>query len=651
MSVATFHEAVAVALPPSIDPRRHPPDDAFLRLLPRRDGASVALPDGLTYVFIVFVNRSGSTYLAELLASTGFFNVGKEALNPEAAVLACNLHGWGSLSAYFAETAAREARNGYFVAKATIGQLAVLDWHGLLPRILPSCRFLVIERMDKLAQAISWSIANQTGQFVSLDGQRGPLAAVYDGEAVRRDLARVVDQHAEIGLFMALNGLTPFHLSYETLTAEPSIAGALACQYLGQPHLTCNAGLIRLARQATSMNDDWRARFLAERDRLKVASPSPSATPRATRYQPASLAELAALPVEPGGVPRVRRRQHLPPAALTIPKLAFGDSDLPRGATDADAVAGGRVTFPAMPAWVLRDAVVHGKQGIVTLGAHVVTESLRQVSLSAIPGAAWDADGALSLPERRPMAPIGTGCHLLTGELENYLSWLLAVLGRFSSAVLAMSGAEAPILLLPPLDVFWKWESLGLVVADDVPRLSVSPSEQVAVRRLLYVPDLGDGGDTPHPAALPLFDAVRHLAIGDPVASWRPNRRLFVARGQIGDAGLSNEPAVFERLQRAGFARVVPAELSVIEQARLFAEASHIVAVHGAELANVAFCHPGARLCEVRPPGVADWRIRRLAALRGVPYGCLIGRAGEPAAGWTLDPARLDALLADAAFR
>jgi capsular polysaccharide biosynthesis protein len=119
---------------------------------------------------------------------------------------------------------------------------------------------------------------------------------------------------------------------------------------------------------------------------------------------------------------------------------------------------------------------------------------------------------------------------------------------------------------------------------------------------------------------------------------------------------LANEPAVIARLAAAGFEIVQLSPLSVAEQIRIFAEASHIISPHGAGLTNIGFCQPGAALCELHMDRYVHWTFRRLAALRGVRYGCLVGQTATEQAGWvhgnswTIELAALEAVLADARF-
>ena len=50
-----------------------------------------------------------------------------------------------------------------------------------------------------------------------------------------------------------------------------------------------------------------------------------------------------------------------------------------------------------------------------------------------------------------------------------------------------------------------------------------------------------------------------------------------------------------------------PGRMGLDDQVAAFAAASHVVAVHGAALANLVFCPPGAHVLEIFPVGQGTW--------------------------------------------
>ena len=110
-----------------------------------------------------------------------------------------------------------------------------------------------------------------------------------------------------------------------------------------------------------------------------------------------------------------------------------------------------------------------------------------------------------------------------------------------------------------------------------------------------------------------------------------PGRHLYLTRGTArNNRMVLNESEVLRLLEPLGFACVDAGELSVADQVRTFAEADVIVAPHGAALANLVFCSPGATLIEIFPAMsfVADyWKMA--SGVPGLEYRYLTG-AGAP---------------------
>lgn len=99
-----------------------------------------------------------------------------------------------------------------------------------------------------------------------------------------------------------------------------------------------------------------------------------------------------------------------------------------------------------------------------------------------------------------------------------------------------------------------------------------------------------------------------------------PHRRLYVSRGEAGVRRLLNEEDILAMLESAGYEVVHPERLSVGEQASLFAEASHVVGVHGAGLTNMVFMAPGTRVFEIVAPYRRPAFYEHLARLLGVGH-------------------------------
>jgi Glycosyltransferase 61 len=392
-------------------------------------------------------------------------------------------------------------------------------------------------------------------------------------------------------------------------------------------------------------------------------APSPLPT---RRYRRASLGDICADSAGRADIrSSVEPQQFLAPSALDVPRLQYGTTDMGKPGIELQQNLGdpGGSTLSRStptPAFLLRDAMVHLKYGVITLGDRVVEESLYHFPIHLVPGAAWDGERHLQLPELPLSASQQTAYHLLACNQDNYFHWLIDLVARFriseyQALELDARTLEIPKLLLPPLDTAWKSESLFHSISRLIPRFTLAPAGRLFIDRLFYVPDLSGAGFNPHPAILDAFTTIRASVLGhDPLP--RPWRRLYISREDSGSRVLINEPEVMERTVRAGFTPVILSKLSVPDQVRLFAEASHVVAPHGAGVTNIGFCQPGARFCELHMDSYVHWSFRLLAALRGVHYGCLVGSTvGERhewvhSNKWHLDPLAVDALLRDPKF-
>ena len=73
-----------------------------------------------------------------------------------------------------------------------------------------------------------------------------------------------------------------------------------------------------------------------------------------------------------------------------------------------------------------------------------------------------------------------------------------------------------------------------------------------------------------------------------------------------------------------GYELVLPENYTVMQQAQLFSEASHVAGPHGAGLTNIAFCSPGTSVHEFYGPHIAPcyWAISELSGLNYYNYDC-----------------------------
>ena len=131
--------------------------------------------------------------------------------------------------------------------------------------------------------------------------------------------------------------------------------------------------------------------------------------------------------------------------------------------------------------------------------------------------------------------------------------------------------------------------------------------------------------------------------------------RIYIARGDASGRGMVNEPDVERRLRARGFDIVRMEEHELPVQIAIAANASTIVAPHGAGLANMLFARRGCRIVELIPERYMVRFFWQLAVDCLHRYAVLVGRMEEGVGTgetgktlrWRSDPDALERLLDD----
>jgi hypothetical protein len=104
-------------------------------------------------------------------------------------------------------------------------------------------------------------------------------------------------------------------------------------------------------------------------------------------------------------------------------------------------------------------------------------------------------------------------------------------------------------------------------------------------------------------------------------------RLIYVWRADAVARPMRNEDELVERLTALGVEPVVLGGMGLAEQVRLFHGARLVIGPHGAGMANVVFCAPGAVMYELLPSHYTNPCMGRMAQARGVHYWCDVHRA------------------------
>jgi len=210
-------------------------------------------------LFLCFSNRCGSNYLAHLLASTGQFNEAGEFFNADTVLEHALPRNVRSLAGYFTALAGLLPHFGHFAMKTGVDQLVMLADAGVLSALGNRARFLLLERQDRLGQAISRVIAMQTGRFLSYQQAAVPDHELrYARAAVDAELAKIAQSNGLFYLLFAANGIVPIHTTYEAILADAAPVLGQIAEAMGTGPLTAHPEALQLERQANAVNAQWR---------------------------------------------------------------------------------------------------------------------------------------------------------------------------------------------------------------------------------------------------------------------------------------------------------------------------------------------------------------------------------------------------------
>jgi len=204
-----------------------------------------------------FTNRCGSNLLAAYLRAakgvTGF----QEQLNHDVVANVSREAGIDSLAGYMLYVSKGAARYGF---KAGVEQVAMLHRLGIT-KMYPSVRVLHITRHDTLAQAVSFSIADQTKQWVSWQPRKSEPR--YDQADVDRRLDWIALQNESMRVAARVFDFAYGQITYESLVRSPVEAVTRAAAFFDlEPPKTLPKP--RLTRQADAVNAAFIGRYLKD---------------------------------------------------------------------------------------------------------------------------------------------------------------------------------------------------------------------------------------------------------------------------------------------------------------------------------------------------------------------------------------------------
>lgn len=228
------------------------------------DGAAPVFD--MPLVLLGFTNRSGSNLLAEYMASTGGIGRAGEMLNWKVVLTKSREHGIETFPDYvrWLSDLNRRGDQAMAIKASAVQVLMLLRWR--ITAMFPAVYLVRLIRGDLVAQAVSYSIAAQSGVWTSAqqEADQTEVTPKYDF----RDIAMRIDGISRANSVMAqlasVARLPTLSLEYESLAKDPAGAISGIGTLIGQDFSAWRPKETSLKKQATGINAEFAARFRAD---------------------------------------------------------------------------------------------------------------------------------------------------------------------------------------------------------------------------------------------------------------------------------------------------------------------------------------------------------------------------------------------------
>jgi hypothetical protein len=218
-----------------------------------------------------------------------------------------------------------------------------------------------------------------------------------------------------------------------------------------------------------------------------------------------------------------------------------------------------------------------------------------------------------------PVRRLG-GTSILVGGLNNYYHWFVEHLPRLLMArrVIAMPR----VLINRP--AHFQLESLARLGVHDI---EVVDEGEAVMCDDLWIPSSLASRTVAHPAIPKL---VREAFRLPSLSSSDEGKRVYLSRRDAASRRIENEAELEGLLAKAGFSTCVGSAMSFGAQVDLFSGTRVFLAAHGAGMANMLFCTPGAKIIEIYSP------LHKVTSMQLLAYVCRHKHAYVPAENLTM---------------
>jgi capsular polysaccharide biosynthesis protein len=223
---------------------------------------------------------------------------------------------------------------------------------------------------------------------------------------------------------------------------------------------------------------------------------------------------------------------------------------------------------------------------------------------------------------------------------RNYAQWVTQVLPKLVVFVHLSANRPEMRLIMPGYasDSF-VGQAIRLLGIPEDKIVRVASEEAVAARHALMMTRIDSWNLPPFCRVAADFLAARIEATREPAHALP--RRIYLKRADQVVRKVVNIADLKPTLDRFGFEILEFEGLSLVDQIRVMRTATHMIAEHGAGLANVIFCQAAPVVIELFNPACVQPKFWTMAALAKCSFGFLVGRhvatPEAPAADWNTD--------------
>ncbi len=230
---------------------------------------SGAITEAACALFLCFTNRCGSTLVSAEASSLGFCgkpndHLNYEFFNSDFVIEYSEKNSIDTLQQYV-EAIYTEFRSplNIFFSKGSLDQIAWMRRSGIIGVAFPHYHYIRVTRRDLIAQAISFLIAEQTGQWTSF---HKPTTAVlsYDREKIAGVLAYFARITADTDIYFSMLDVDPTHFVYEEVQIDLAQVSAKLQRLTGINALPRGPRTLAVQKQSHSLNLEWSRLFRAE---------------------------------------------------------------------------------------------------------------------------------------------------------------------------------------------------------------------------------------------------------------------------------------------------------------------------------------------------------------------------------------------------